>query len=121
MFIMKQAVFIVGLVLLLIGGLALPAFAGAQDFVLVNRTGVDLYGVYISPSDRDDWEENVLHYVLEDGDSIRITFSNYREAYWDLMVKDRYGNSVYWRGLDLSRISRVILHANAGQIWAEYE
>lgn len=118
---MKNWLFIVGLVALLLCGLALPAFAGAQDFVLVNRTGVDLYGVYISPSNTNDWEENVLHYALEDGDSIRITFTNYREAFWDLMIKDRYGNSVQWRGLDLRRISRVILYSDGSRIWAQYE
>ena len=47
-------------VLAVVIGPATIARGGTQDFVLVNRTSVEIHELYISSADTDDWEEDVL-------------------------------------------------------------
>ena len=100
-------------------GLAVKAHAGTQDFVLVNKTGVTIHNLFISESNKDEWEEDVLgEDTLEDGDTVTITFSGKKACASDLMVKDEEGESVYWRKIDLCSVSKVVLHCNAKECWA---
>jgi hypothetical protein len=66
------------------------ATAGDQDFTLVNKTGVAIGELFVSPASADDWGTDVLGVdILEDGDEVAIHFSrNEDAAFWDLMVKD---------------------------------
>lgn len=80
------------------------------DFELVNKTGFDIKGVFISPNDKDDWEENILTRVLSSGETLEVSFgSGQRTTKWDIMVIWTDDDSAYWRGYDLSRISRLTL------------
>lgn len=94
------------------------AQASSLDFELVNNTGIDVFEVYVSPSDLDEWGEDIMEEdVLEDGASVRITFDPAEEAeLWDLMVNDGQGNAVYWEGLDLNKISTftISMETSAG-------
>ena len=68
---------------------AMPAWsAGDQDFTLVNRTGYTIEQVYVSPIKAKDWQEDVLgRDVLDDGESVDITFNKREEVCrWDLKV-----------------------------------
>jgi hypothetical protein len=86
--------------------------AGAQDFTLVNETGVEIDKVFISPSDKDDWEEDILGKdTLPSGQSVDIKFHrDETAANWDLKVEDKQGNSIEWSDLNLLKISKVTLH-----------
>jgi hypothetical protein len=100
------------------------ATAGAaQDFTLVNETGVEIDKVFISPKDKDDWEEDVLGKdTLPTGQSVDIKF--HREetsAEWDLKIEDKQGNSIEWHDLDLLKISKVTLHYKDGKGTADVE
>lgn len=98
------------------------AWAGIQDFELVNDTGVDIYELYVSSVKANSWEEDVLGVdVLEDGDSVEINFSGHEGCKWDLMVKDSDGNSLTWENLNLCDISVVTLHWNGSKAWADLE
>lgn len=111
---------ILGAALLAAVTFVLPAWAGDQDFTLVNRTGVEIHKVYASPHSSDDWEEDILgDDTLSDGESVNITFSpKERAAMWDLRVEDSDGNFITWENLDLLQISRVTLHYKKGKVWA---
>lgn len=111
---------ILGAALLAAVTFVLPAWAGDQDFTLVNRTGVEIHKVYASPHSSDDWEEDILgDDTLSDGESVNITFSpKERAAMWDLRVEDSDGNFITWESLDLLQISRVTLHYKKGKVWA---
>lgn len=99
-----------------------PAFAGTQDFTLVNDTGVEIYSLYISESSNDDWEEDVLgEDTLPDGARMDITFSGRTACLWDMMVTDDEGGNVTWQGIDLCESSVVILSCDDEECWAEYE
>src|SRR4051794_6202627 len=60
--------------------------SAAQDFTLVNETGVEIDKVFISPSDKDDWEEDILGKdTLPSGQSVDIKFHRSETAAnWDL-------------------------------------
>jgi hypothetical protein len=89
--------------------------AAAQDFTLVNETGVEIDKVFISPSDKDDWEEDILGKdTLPSGQSVEIKFDREETAAnWDLKVEDKEGNAITWENLNLLKISKLTLHYDA--------
>jgi hypothetical protein len=97
--------------------------SGAQDFTLVNETGVEIDKVYISPHDKDDWEEDILgEDTLASGKSVDIKFHrDETAAEWDLRVEDSKGNSIEWENLNLLKISKLTLHYKDGKATAEAE
>lgn len=98
------------------------AFAGTQDFTLVNETGVDIYSLFISETSNDEWEEDVLgEDTLPDGDRVEITFSGRSACLWDMMITDDEGDDVTWQGINLCESSVVILRCDDEECWAEYE
>lgn len=86
--------------------------AGAQDFELFNRTGVDIHALYVSPSGEDDWGEDLLDgRMIEAGATVEIQFSGAGDAeYWDLRVEDEEGNSLNFEAINLLEASQVILN-----------
>ena len=95
---------------------AAPATAGAaQDFTVVNKTGVVIDKLYVSPSDKDDWQEDILGQdQLADGASVDIKFHpKEKAAKWDLRIEDTKGNSIEWTDLNLTEIEKVTLNYDA--------
>lgn len=99
------------MLLMLVVASARSVRAGSQDFTLVNKTGLEITELYISPSASDDWEEDVLGVdTLEDGASVDITFSpKTKAATWDLKIVDADGDAVVWTKLRLNDISKLTL------------
>lgn len=95
--------------ILLAGGVA--AAQGKQDFTLVNKTGLDINEFYVSPSDDDQWGEDVLGQdVLEDGKKVHITFSRKEKACkWDFKVIDEDDDPIVWEGIDLCKATEITL------------
>ena len=89
--------------------------SAAQDFTLVNETGVEIDKVFISPHDKDDWEEDVLGKdTLPSGQNVEIKFDrDETAAQWDLRIEDKEGNGIEWESLDLLKISKLTLHYDA--------
>lgn len=91
------------------------AHAGTSDgrlsFNLVNFTGSTLRAVYVSPSDSEGWEENVLGGdELNDGDTLGIRFNSKQSAaLWDIRVESADEHCAEWKGLDLRGVSRITL------------
>lgn len=95
----------------------------AQDFTLVNKTGVEIDKVFISPHDADDWEEDILgRDTLPNGESVDIKFHrNETAALWDMRIEDKEGNGIEWENLNLLQISKATLHYANGKATAEVE
>lgn len=95
----------------------------AQDFTLVNKTGVEIDKLFISPHDADDWEEDILgRDTLPSGDSLDIKFHRSETApMWDMRIEDKQGNAIEWENLNLLKISKVTLHYENGKATAEVE
>lgn len=97
--------------------------SAAQDFTLVNKTGVEIHAVYISPHDGDDWEEDILgRDTLPSGESVDIKFHRTETAEnWDLRIEDSKGNAIEWENLNLLKISKATLFYENGKARAEVE
>ena len=98
---------------------------GKQDFTLVNKTGVEIDKVFISPHTSNDWEEDILgRDTLPDGESVDIKFHrNEKAPIWDLRIEDKQGNSIEWENLNLLEIAKITLHYDkaTGKATAETE
>lgn len=94
---------------------------GDQDFTLVNKTGVEIHALHVSPHSSDEWGEDILGKdTLANGESLEITFGKRDRAHhWDLRVEDEKGNSLTWENLDLMKIEEVVLHYKDGKAWAD--
>lgn len=109
---MKRRVLLLGLVLMISVMFSSIAFAGAQDFELINSTGMDITHVYVSPANVNSWQEDVLGQdILESGSSVVITFDRSEQAaYWDIKVTYASGSENYWQGFNLKEIYTVTLN-----------
>ena len=92
---------------------ASAAMAGAQDFILVNRTGYDIYAVNVSPSETEKWEEDILgSQILSNGEALEVKFGKRKERYWDIQVKFKDGSGLYWMRLDLMNTKVIALNGD---------
>lgn len=100
------------------------AFAqAAQDFTLVNKTGLTISELYVGPSSTDDWGTDILgDGTLDDGKSKDIKFSpRTRSAKWDLRIVDENGKSHDWYEINLLEISQITLYFKDGKTMANYK
>jgi hypothetical protein len=99
------------------------AFGGDQDFTLVNKTGVEIHGLYVSPADANKWGKDILGKdTLADGQSAEIKFHEDEEAEkWDLRIEDKDGHAIEWEDLNLMKISKITLHYSDGKATADVE
>ena len=78
--------------------MASVAFAGPQDFTLVNNTGYPIYVVNVSPSNTNNWEEDILNVG--------------NQQYWDIQAVFEDGSSLAWMGIDLLSVAQVTLNGD---------
>ncbi|MFN8632518.1 MAG: argininosuccinate lyase [Chloroflexota bacterium] len=66
------------------------AFADPRDFELVNNTGRDITEIYVTPSNLDDWGDNLLTETqyLPSGNKVPIHFKRFTEGncFYDVKV-----------------------------------
>lgn len=81
------------------------------DFTLVNKTGLTIMEVYLSPTNSDEWGEDVMGKdVLANAEKVEITFSSGEtECNWDLKVVDEDDDSIEWTKLNLCTASEITL------------
>lgn len=115
---MKKIVF--ALLLVTYAGLAI---ASDQDFTIMNKTGMEIAKLYISPSAMEDWGGDVLSVdTLATGDECDILVSRNESAeVWDLLIIAPDGTLVKWPGLRLNDFSRITLSVEKGQPVAYFE
>lgn len=86
---------------------------------VVNDTGFDIYKLYSSQAQTDDWEEDVLREgILYDGESITINFKLFEESslVWDFRIEDSDGNYINFYDIDFSDCD-----TNGGKLVLEYD
>ena len=93
------------------------------DFTLVNKTGIEIYAVYVSPNNEDEWGEDVLgRDTLGNGESVDIEFSRSEKAkHWDIRIEDKAGESIEWEKFNLSEISKITLFYKNGKATADFQ
>src|SRR5215470_2404732 len=108
------------LILLSVGN----AFANDLDFTLVNQTSRSWEGLYITASNKGDWNANILPdgKVLAAAGKIRVRFKNDEKSEaWDFNLVDDEGLSVTLAKVKLAGVDTVTLKDVDGQITAEIE
>ena len=96
---------------LFVMALSSVAFAGAQDFVLVNNTGYPIYKVNVSAASTNSWEEDILgSQILGNGEAIQVNFGVGNQQYWDINAIFEDGSSIAWYGIDLLSVAQVTLN-----------
>ena len=90
---------------------AAPVQRRNLDFTLVNKTGLTIDEVYLSPTSDDDWGKDVMgRDVLKNGEKVDITFSSEEtECNWDLKIVDEEEDAVEWDKLNLCTANEITL------------
>jgi hypothetical protein len=79
------------------------------DFTLVNKTGLTIDEVYLSPTSDDEWGEDVMgRDVLKNGERVDIN-SEETECNWDLKIVDEDEDAVEWEKLNLCTANEITL------------
>lgn len=102
--------------LLLVLSLCLVMFSGvaaAANFTLVNKTGVDIHELNVSPSKSDDWGPDLLgKQVLGHNQQVTISINTGNGYVWDIQVSDSDGEGLIWESLNLKGVSKITLDKN---------
>jgi len=111
---------------LLACALALVAFSSVTsaapqnrklDFTLYNKSGYVIVELYVSPSNDEEWGEDILGQdVIGDDESADITFTRGEASCnWDLKIVDDEEDEVTWTSLNLCQANEVTLRYQNGK------
>ena len=85
----------------------------AADYMLTitNKTGLDIYELYISHEDADDWEEDVLDEdeILEPDESLEIDLTDYDSALFDIKAVDEDGDEYIIYDANIKKRSEIAI------------
>lgn len=88
-----------------------PAFALNKKIDIMNGSRIDIYTLKVSPTNANQWEENLLQEeTLKNGDKAMVEISRTENAEaWDITVTDKNGNEASWVGVPLDKAGNVTL------------
>jgi len=70
---------------------------------IVNMTGVEIHTLALSPSNSNDWGENLLDEVIGNGETLLVEMPFTEDTLlWELLVEDSSGNQLTFMGVDFS-------------------
>ncbi len=94
--------------------LAGQALADGKKVNIFNGAQVDFYTLYISPTNANAWQENLLEEkTLPNGDKAEIALSRTENAEaWDIRVTDKNGNTMTWVGVPINKAGDITLMPN---------
>jgi hypothetical protein len=94
-----------------------------QNFTLINKTGVIINNVYITPSDSDNWGEDILgRDVFASDEECDVSFHPLEDVcLWDLKISDSDGNEIMWEDIDLCKWLKITLHWDGQNATATFE
>jgi hypothetical protein len=87
------------------------AASGDADFTLVNRTGLEIREIYVSPTRKSDWgRDRMGDNTLANGASRHFKFGQTASCRQDLkVVFEADGTDVTWDNLDLCALEKVTI------------
>jgi hypothetical protein len=90
---------------------AAPAFAGDQDFVLMNSTGYDIAEVYVGPTKSNSWGSDIMGSgTLDDNHFVTIKFPHSTTVCkFDLKVVYTDKDTATWSNIDLCDTSKITI------------
>lgn len=95
----------------------------AHIFSVINKTGVEIYALYVTPHNAKEWGDDILEVdTLPQDESVDITFSRKeRTKLWDLRIEDAKGNFIEWENINLLEITSVVLYYKNGKATAVFD
>lgn len=101
------------------------AIAGDADFTIINKTGITITGIYLSPAHKANWGKERLGegVYLEANKSRLLKFSDKASCEQDMLVQfDVKGNTdLTWEGLNLCEINKLTLKYNKAKNEVSYD
>ena len=86
--------------------------------VFLNQAGKNLSHLYISPVDKNIWDQTLIDDYLPIGESIRVKFApSENTCNWDLMGRTEDGDEIIWPNVNLCTNKMLILHYRNGKAW----
>ncbi len=99
----------IALLLVLFFAGAISAHASTLYINVTNKTGYDIYHLYISSVDSDEWEEDVLDVdVLLDGETVKVNLHGYKNPSFDLQAVDEDGDTYTIRNINAKRYDVIL-------------
>ena len=113
--IVKQILFICVLSLVSIIYNPENALASPQEFIIINNTGHNICALYISPSNTNDWQDNLLEQpIFGIADQATLPFHrNEPAAYWDIRVVYDNGFSDNWKHFQIHKKINIKIKTEA--------
>ena len=92
-------------------GLSGQALALEKKINIFNGAEVDIYTLYLSPTNANNWEENLLKQeTLPNGDKVDLEISRTEKAEaWDVKVTKKDGEVMTWVGVPLNKSGQITL------------
>ena len=91
------------LLVLILTLVSVALFAEDGYLIVYNRTGYDIWELYVSHGSSDDWEDDRLgEYILKDGESFTVDLQGYKTLVFDVMAVDEDGDVYYFWNIDAS-------------------
>lgn len=99
------------------------AIAGDADFTLVNRTGITINAVYLSPANKTSWGKDRLgEDTLVNTRSRLFKFSDKASCKQDLLVQfDDKTEDATWENINLCEVNKLTLKYNKATKKASYD
>lgn len=120
---LRNLAFVVAAVSAFLGSTA--AVAGDADFTIVNKTGITINGVFLSPANKTDWGKERLgtDKYLKQGQSVLIKFSDKASCKQDMLVQfdDKNSSDLTWEDLNLCEINKLTLKYNKAKNEVSYD
>lgn len=86
--------------------------SGAQNFQMVNNTGMVLLDVFISPNDSEDWGSDVIPKdVIQNGETFDFTFTDVspEKCIWDIKFTGEDGVAYIMQDINLCKTGVITL------------
>lgn len=84
------------------------AYAADMYVKVTNKTGFDIYHLYVSDVGSDEWGEDVLDVdVLEDGDTVQVDIKGYSNPKFDVQAEDEDGDTYTIRNINVNKYDIV--------------
>ncbi|GEM_PF-940374 len=88
----------------------------SQDLDITNSTGVAILEFYISPSEEDNWGEDMLGgtvFAADETMQFTTELVGTADAAWDIMIVDEDGDQVVFEAINFSSAESLVLHWGA--------
>lgn len=87
---------------------SISAYAANMYVEVTNKTGFDIYHLYISDVGDNEWGEDILDVdVLENGNKVRVDITGYKKPNFDIQAVDEDGDTYTLENVNVKKYDVV--------------